>query len=166
MCERRATGYQIETLNGGISLTLPTLIEWHTRQLWGNSHTWGCLLSFSSQENCCWNPSHRWWGSNTASAWQRNSTSPQSWATDERSWQHTLQKIDLGWVLVGDVCLGDVHWPTVHSQLVKDKYFLRIMNKDIFHYKSKSWVAPLPSKAISSKQLRTSYDSPLFSKTH
>lgn len=75
-----------------------------------------------------------------------------------------VQKLDLGWVLVSDVCLGDVHWPTVHSQLVKDKYFL--MNTFIFHDKSKSWVAPLPSKAISSKQSRTSYDSPLFSKMH
>lgn len=115
---RKATGYQIEAINGGVSLTLPTLIE--CNDIPDNRE------EIPTPESAFHHP-------------HLKRIAGQIPAIDEKASILLLlgrdilrahkvrqqingpgnapfaQKLDLGWVLVGDVCLGKVHKPTICS---------------------------------------------------
>ncbi len=76
------------------------------------------------------------------------------------------QKLDLGWVVIGDVCLGKAQKPSTVSSLrtcildsgcpsylspceshlpsIDEQRFIQIMDREVFKDSANSWVAPLP----------------------
>ncbi|KAL0146553.1 hypothetical protein M9458_058184 [Cirrhinus mrigala] len=72
------------------------------------------------------------------------------------------QKLALGWVIVGDVCLNEQKLKTTHiksnmtdifqstkdddklAPSMEDLAFLKIMHKEVYQDETNSWVAPLP----------------------
>ena len=115
---RKAAGYHIEAWNGGVSLALPPLIECNdisdnraeipTPEVAPHHSHLNCLaeeipplddkaqiLLLLGRDIIRAHKVRKWING------PNNST--------------FAQKLDLGWVLVGDVCLGNVHKPTVHS---------------------------------------------------
>lgn len=115
---RRANGYQIETVDGGISLPLPTLIE--CDDLPDNRD------EIPTPEAALHHPHLK----SLASEIPPLDNNAQILLLLGRDILRVhkvrqqingpgdtpfAQKVDLGWVLVGDVCLGKVHKPIVHS---------------------------------------------------
>lgn len=114
---RRANGYQVEALNGGISLTLPTLLECNdisdnreeipTPEAAFHAHLKRIAAEIPAIDE----------EALILLLFGRDILRVHKVRQQINGSDNTpfVQKLDLGLVLVGDVCLGNVHKPTVCS---------------------------------------------------
>lgn len=140
---RIANGYQIEAINGGVSLTLPNLIEYNDipknceeiptpKAAFPHPHLKSITAEIPAYDQNA--PIFLLLGRDLLRApkVRKQISSPGN----------TLfaQKLDLGWVLVGEVFLGNTHKPTVYNFTTMEDihcshhshHFLDSMDKEVF----------------------------------